>query len=348
MTTAIWTVILVLFLSALVPFLYVMIREPRSLKSGFFFLYLLLMTGLDLILILMVYSEWVAAHRVVFTLIMLLAAIVLFLMLFFPVMAALVYFVEGIKLIRREGFSLTNTLSIVFSLLILLFIFVWPLVLGLNMPPWAGTLVVMVDLVLIYFIAIFIVFCFSAMLNLIHPRKVKDLDQIVVLGSGILGKKVTPLLAGRIDKGIELLSYNPHAVLILSGGQGPGEDIPEATAMAEYALEKGVDPARLRLERASRNTEENLMFSSELFPVPGGKTAIISTGYHVFRALLLARKHSIPCIGYGSRTKLYFSLNALLREYAGYLSLTWKNHLRLLLLLLSPFLIVLLFSIFFH
>ena len=42
----------------------------------------------------------------------------------------------------------------------------------------------------------------------------------------MIGDKVTPLLAARIEKGIELLRYN--AALIMSGGQGYGEDIPES------------------------------------------------------------------------------------------------------------------------
>lgn len=343
-----WTILVMLFLFALGLFVYVMLKEPRSLKSGFAFLGLLMITGLDLIMVLLSYSQWISEHPWAYTVLVLMAALVMLLIAFFPVLTSLVYFAEGIKPIRREGFSLANTLSIVFSLLILVFLFVWPLILRLDLPAWAACLITMGDLVLLYFISIFIVFCFSAMLNLIHLRKRTDLDQIVVLGSGILGKKVTPLLAGRIDKGIALLQDNPNAILILSGGQGPGEEIPEATAMAEYAREKGVDEARIRLERASTNTEENLLFSRELFAVPYGKTAVISTGYHVFRSLLLARKHGIPCIGYGSKTKLYFSLNALLREYAGYLELTWKNHLKLLLLLLFPFIMAFLISVLFQ
>lgn len=63
----------------------------------------------------------------------------------------------------------------------------------------------------------------SAVLNLFHLKKKRNADYI--------GDKVTPLLAARIEKGVELLRYNPNAVLIMSGGQGPGEDIPESQAM---------------------------------------------------------------------------------------------------------------------
>jgi len=34
----------------------------------------------------------------------------------------------------------------------------------------------------------------------------------------------------------------------------------------------------------------------------------------------------MKCVGFGAKTKWYFTLNTLLREFAGYLKLTWKRH----------------------
>ena len=112
----------------------------------------------------------------------------------------------------------------------------------------------------------------------------------------------------------------------MSGGQGAGEDIPESQAMAAYAVGKGVAPNRIILEQKSMSTEENLMFSKEFMVKENARIVIVTTAYHVFRALLLARQQGIKCIGFGAKTKWYFTLNALLREFAGYLRLTWKKH----------------------
>ena len=60
--------------------------------------------------------------------------------------------------------------------------------------------------------------------------------------------------------------------------------------------------------------------------LPISKIIIVTTAYHVFRALILARQQEIPCVGFGAKTKWYFTLNALIREFAGYLRLTWKRH----------------------
>lgn len=50
----------------------------------------------------------------------------------------------------------------------------------------------------------------------------------------------------------------------------------------------------------------------------GASFAVVTSSYHLMRALMIARRQKLGCIGYGARTKLYFSLNAFLREYAGY------------------------------
>lgn len=56
------------------------------------------------------------------------------------------------------------------------------------------------------------------------------------------------------------------------------------------------------------------------------KVIVVTTTYHVFRALLLAKQQGLKCVGFGAKTKWYFTLNALIREFAGYLRLTWKRH----------------------
>ena len=134
------------------------------------------------------------------------------------------------------------------------------------------------------------------------------------------------LLAARVDRGIALLQRNPKAVLIMSGGQGPGEKIPESEAMADYAIEQGVDADRIIKEQRSVSTQENLQFSRELMEGEKPKIILVTTAYHVFRSLLLARRQGIKCVGFGARTKWYFTLNALLREFIGYLYLTRKGH----------------------
>ena len=114
---------------------------------------------------------------------------------------------------------------------------------------------------------------------------------------------MTPLLAGRIDRGIEIYRKNPGSKLIMSGGQGADEEVPEGVAMTRYAISRGIPEADIIVEDRAVNTRENLLFSYALMPeVAEGKTpkvAVATTSYHLFRALLLARSLGLKCWGRG-------------------------------------------------
>lgn len=57
---------------------------------------------------------------------------------------------------------------------------------------------------------------------------------------------------------------NDNTILVLSGGQGNGEDVSEAQAMYDYLVQKGVDKSRLLLEDKSTSTVENIEYSMRI------------------------------------------------------------------------------------
>lgn len=116
------------------------------------------------------------------------------------------------------------------------------------------------------------------------------LDYVVVLGAQVKGDKPSRALKKRLDKALAYALENENTILILSGGQGSGEDITEAQCMAEYLTEKGISPKRLVLEERSTNTKENLEFSEELTGCGSERTGILSNNFHVYRAVRLAKK----------------------------------------------------------
>ena len=86
----------------------------------------------------------------------------------------------------------------------------------------------------------------------------KQEKAVIVLGAGLRGERVTDLLARRLDAAYDYHLENPNAVIVVTGGQGPGEDIPEARAMKaytfrqitiaeKYLLENGLPPEELRM-----------------------------------------------------------------------------------------------------
>ncbi len=117
---------------------------------------------------------------------------------------------------------------------------------------------------------------------------------VVVLGAGLSGlDNLTPslTLAQRLDTAAGLLNERPDAVCIVSGGQGEYELVPEAEAMKKYLVEeKGIDPVRIYMESQSHDTETNLLYSAQLMreegllESSGGNIALVTSGFHEFRA----------------------------------------------------------------
>ena len=321
-----WQFALLIFIISSCLFAGIMLHDSRTLWSGVSFLFMMICLAVFLFFTVSQYAEYLAAHDFVIGILIVMFALATGSVIMLPAILILVFFVEGIRVIRHEGIKPATLLSMMFSVLLCIYLTVWPGIGNLGKNTMGKILYIIISFVAVYVLGLLAVYSFSAVLNLFHLKKKRNADYIVVLGAGIIGDKVTPLLAARIEKGIELLRYNPNAVLIMSGGQGPGEDIPESKAMAAYAADKGVDAEKIILEQKSVSTQENLRFSRELMNKQKPEIIIVTTAYHVFRALILAKQQRIRCKGFGAKTKWYFALNAFIREFAGYLSLTWKKH----------------------
>lgn len=247
-----------------------------------------------------------------------------------PFLLVLTFLINGVQIVRKEGRSFSHLLSLLFSLGLIAFWGFWPMLQPLAQKHvLTKALFVYVNAVVLYTLMLLGVFFLSCVVSPFHLRREQNLDYIVVLGCGLSGRRLTPLLRGRVDEGLRLLAVNPKAKLVLSGGQGPDEEIAEAEAMAAYVREQGIDESRIIVENRSKTTEENLANSIALMQ-GAGRTAVVTTNYHVHRALQLARAQGLRCSGYGAKTKLYFYLNALLREFVAFVVESKRGLLTLL------------------
>ncbi len=112
-------------------------------------------------------------------------------------------------------------------------------------------------------------------------------DAVIVLGAGLRGENLSLILKNRLDKAVEYYNENPEAVIVVSGGQGPDEDIPEAWAMERYLYEQGVPLSKIVKEDKSTSTEENFRFSKAILDENfQGDYSIgfITDDFHVYRA----------------------------------------------------------------
>lgn len=168
----------------------------------------------------------------------------------------------------------------------------------------------------------------------------RDKDYIIILGCKIRSDgSLTPLLKSRVDKALEFYNLQMNEtgkklVFIPSGGKGSDEVISEAVAIKNYLVEKGINENQILIEDKSKNTYENIKNSYKLINKKDVNIAYSTTGYHVFRAGIIATKQNIQLEGIGSKTKPYFYINAFIREFIATLYSERRKHIFVLITIL--------------
>jgi len=166
---------------------------------------------------------------------------------------------------------------------------------------------------------IFIV-CGALMLRASTEGKHVEADAVVVLGAAVHGDKVTWVLENRLNTAVLYLEAHPEAVCVVSGGQGAGETVTEASAMKKYMVERGVDESRIYTEERATNTNENFEYSKAIIDEVAGsdaKIAFVTTNFHVYRAGRVAAAQGVSAVGIPADDVWYLRLNNFLRECVG-------------------------------
>ncbi len=254
-----------------------------------------------------------------------------FLMLMLAIMLVPFFLIHnGIVMIRNEGRSAAHLLSLALGVAVLIgeALTVYNVILysfryGLEAqaeyirsPAFLVTSIIIVSV--IYGSMSFVIFMIYSLFLMALPRK-KDFDYVIIHGAGLInGEKISKLLQERIDKAIEVYRVDPSPTkLIPSGGKGSDESISEAEAMKRYLLEKGIPEDDILMEDRSTTTLENLRFSKDIIDSREGRkyTALVTSNYHVYRALRYCRRVGLSCTGIGSHVAFYFWPSALIREF---------------------------------
>jgi uncharacterized SAM-binding protein YcdF (DUF218 family) len=262
-----------------------------------------------------------------------------------PFVAAIYLIVNGVTVTIREGVRPVNLLPLLTGLAIVV---VMGLVVAADRAGSAQlslftTITVLLSGYLSFLCVSYVIYAF------LYGRLAfaGDAQFVVVLGAGLKdGGQVPPLLASRLERGrsvYETLAAHSVAdhsaadhgaadhsaadhgaagpVLIVSGGKGSDERVPEAEAMAEYLTSRGFPASRIVLEDRSRTTEENLVYSKAIMDQrrPGSRCVIVTSSFHAFRAAIIARRLGIDGQVTGAPTAAYYWPGAMLREFAAVL-----------------------------
>ena len=280
-----------------------------------------------------------------------------FTVVIFPIIfvVSILVIISNISLIRKEGFNLRNILGIVLGVF-LCFFTVLPYILYnlLYSVTWIdvhnenGIGVYVYNFVETTInIAIAYIECVLIGTIIMGIKSGKhipafDKDAILILGCQIRKDgTVSNLLKGRVDRAIEFSKMQKEKtkkdiIFVPSGGKGDDEIISEAQSMKNYLIEQGIKEENILMEDKSKNTFENIKFSNEIIKekIENAKIAFSTTNYHVFRAGSIATEQSVYMEGIGSKTKIYFWINAFIREFIATLFNEKKKHIGILFVIL--------------
>lgn len=127
-------------------------------------------------------------------------------------------------------------------------------------------------------------------------------DAVLILGAGVNGETPSLTLQTRINAAADYLEKHPGVPTVLSGGQGPGEDITEAECMRRELSRRLADAApELLTEDRSTSTAENFAFSKEVLQQYGIDTdtaviGVVTNDFHMFRAELIAGREGLTAV----------------------------------------------------
>lgn len=215
-------------------------------------------------------------------------------------------FINGIALFFVSNVNLGNFLTVAMGAVILLTVLLFK-----KLAKWLKIILISGICIAVIFSSFLIIYGKSD--NVTYKE-----DAVIVLGAAVHGKTPSLTLKKRLDKAVEYHKQNPEAIIIVSGGQGLGEDITEAEAMSDYLISNGVNPDKIIKENRATSTYENFIFSKKLlYENFGGSytTSFITNEYHILRSSLCAKRAGLTNVSYlHSNTNLSYLVSGSLRE----------------------------------
>lgn len=144
----------------------------------------------------------------------------------------------------------------------------------------------------------------------------------IVFGAKVKESGPTATLAARLDTARAALEADTDGVIVVSGGKGTDEPIPEAESMRDYLVSHGVPEEKILVEDRAHNTAENIRYSVALIEengLSGRPVVCVSSDTHIPRIRLLCAREGVEA-GFMKAPfpKKEFLFTMWVREYLSY------------------------------
>ena len=129
-----------------------------------------------------------------------------------------------------------------------------------------------------------------------------DADCILVLGAGVRGESPSPMLEDRLLEGEALWKAGAAPKIIVSGDHGR-TDYDEVNVMKRFMMADGIPSSDIFMDHAGFSTYESMYRARDIFQAK--KVIIVTQGYHLYRAIYIARQLGLEAYGVASDPRAY-------------------------------------------
>ncbi len=153
--------------------------------------------------------------------------------------------------------------------------------------------------------------------RILEFSEIPQCEYALVLGAGLeKDSSPTDILSDRVISAVYLINRRKIERLLMSGStNNRGYD--EADAMKILAVNKGIDPKKIEMDRDGISTLASLINFKKNFDMKD--VIIITQRFHIFRALWLAKLLDLNCYGYPSSNYQFSRMKIFywsMREFA--------------------------------
>ena len=151
-----------------------------------------------------------------------------------------------------------------------------------------------------------------------HLETPADTDVIIVLGAQVKPDGTPSVqLEYRLETALTAYQRQPRPI-VCCGGQAGAEPAPEGRVMADWLIARGVPAADVIAETASGDTRQNIRNAVSLLGSAPERVLIVTSDYHVARALQIARDQGLQAWGMSAPTLPEYWLKNRAREALGW------------------------------
>jgi vancomycin permeability regulator SanA len=148
-----------------------------------------------------------------------------------------------------------------------------------------------------------------------RSEQARPVDAIVVMGAAQYDGRPSPQLAARLDHVVEIWPDDNAPLVVVTGGNQPGDRFTEAQASATYLTERGIPESVILLENDGSDTIDSLDRVAAMLDERGLDTVLIVTDpYHALRSRMVAEEHGLTAYVSPTDTSVVTGANSLSRH----------------------------------